>query len=56
MFVPDEEVTALRAELERAKKDLARIRREGETMKQKKLVREASERTVVGHILRQARR
>ena len=36
MFVSDEEVTALRAELERAKKDLARIRREGETMKQKK--------------------
>ena len=36
MFISDEEVTALRAELERAKKDLARIRREGETMKQKK--------------------
>ena len=36
MFVSDEEVTALRAELERAKKDLTRIRREGETMKQKK--------------------
>ena len=36
MFVSDKEVTALRAELERAKKDLARIRREGEAMKQKK--------------------
>ena len=36
MFVSDEEVTALRAEVERAKKDLARIRREGEAMKQKK--------------------
>ena len=36
MFVSDEEVTALRAELERAKTDLARIRREGEAMKQKK--------------------
>ena len=36
MFVSDEEVTALRAELERAKNDLARIRRGGETMKQKK--------------------
>ena len=28
MFVSDEEVAALRAEVERAKKDLARIRRE----------------------------
>ena len=28
MFVSDEEVVALRAEVERAKKDLARIRRE----------------------------
>ena len=36
MFVSDEEVAALRAEVERAKKDLARIRREGEAMKQKK--------------------
>ena len=36
MFVSDEEVTALRAEVERAKKDLARIRGEGEAMKQKK--------------------
>ena len=36
MFVSGEEVTALRAEVERAKKDLVRIRREGEAMKQKK--------------------
>ena len=36
MFVSDEKVAALRAEVERAKKDLARIRREGEAMKQKK--------------------
>ena len=36
MFVSDEEVTALRAEAERAKNDLVRIRREGEAMKQKK--------------------
>ena len=39
MFVSDEEVTALRAEVERAKKDLARIRREGEAMKQKRSTR-----------------
>ena len=31
----EEEITALRAELEKAKNNLARIRREGETMKQK---------------------
>ena len=36
MLVSDEEVTALRVELERAKKDLARIWRKGEAMKQKK--------------------
>ena len=36
MFVSDEEVTALRAELEKAKNNLARIRREEEAMKQKK--------------------
>ena len=36
MFVSDEEVTGKRAEVERAKKDLVRMRREGEAMKQKK--------------------
>ena len=36
MFVSDEEVAALRAEVERAKKDSARIRREKEAMKQEK--------------------
>ena len=36
MFVSDEEVAALRAEVERAKKDLARTRRKGEAMKQEK--------------------
>ena len=36
MFVSDEEVAALRAEVERAKKDLARIRREKKAMKQEK--------------------
>ena len=35
MFVSDEKVTALRAEVERVKQDLVRIRREGEAMKQK---------------------
>ena len=36
MFVSDEEVAALRAKVERAKKDLARIRRKKEAMKQEK--------------------
>ena len=56
MFVSDDEVTALRAELERAKKEFGKNTEGRGSHEAEKGVREASERTVVGHILRQARR